>query len=77
MMSKNELAANYIGRKELAQTLGERLRGRPYSEHTLIRWEKDGRGPPPTRVGRDVTYHIASVDTWLRSQEEKPATKSS
>ena len=68
-MTKNDLAANYIGRKQLAQDLGERLRGRPYSEHTLIRWERDGRGPPVTRVGRDVVYQLASVETWLRSQE--------
>jgi hypothetical protein len=48
-MTKTDFAANYIGRKQLAQDLGERLRGRAYSEHTLIRWERDGKGPPAMR----------------------------
>jgi len=68
-MTKTDLAVNYIGRKQLAQDLGERLRGRAYSEHTLIRWERDGKGPPATRIGRDVVYRVGSVETWLRSQE--------
>jgi hypothetical protein len=68
-MATTEIAANYISRKQLAIELGERLRGRPYSEFTLIAWEKDGRGPPATRVGRDVFYAIPSVEKWLRSQE--------
>ena len=68
-MATTEIAANYISRKQLAIELGERLRGRPYSEITLITWEKDGRGPPATRVGRDVVYSIPSVEKWLRAQE--------
>jgi hypothetical protein len=64
-----EIAANYISRKQLAKELGKRLRGRPYSEFTLISWEKDGKGPPVTRIGRDVLYFIPSVEKWLRSQE--------
>jgi hypothetical protein len=64
-----EFAANYISRKQLAKELGERLRGKPYAEITLVLWEKDGRGPPVTRVGRDVVYSIPSVEKWLRSQE--------
>ncbi len=55
-MATHEIAANYIPRKQLAKDLGERLRGRPYSEFTLIAWEKDGKGPPVTRIGRDVLY---------------------
>jgi hypothetical protein len=68
-MASTEAAADYIPRKKLAAELGERLRGRPYSEFTLIAWEKDGRGPPATRVGRDVVYRASSVEAWLRSQE--------
>jgi hypothetical protein len=64
-----EFASNYIPRKQLAKELGERLRGRPYSEFTLIRWEKDGQGPPVTRIGRDVVYCIPSVEKWLLAQE--------
>ena len=63
------IAADYIPRKQLAKELGERLRGRPYSEMTLIRWAQDGKGPPVTKIGRDVVYSITSVDKWIRSQE--------
>jgi predicted DNA-binding transcriptional regulator AlpA len=69
-MSINEITSGYIRRKQLAKELGERLRGRPFSEFTLIRWEKDGHGPPPTRVGRDVVYNMASVERWLKALEE-------
>jgi hypothetical protein len=64
-----EIAANFISRKELAKELGERLRGRAYSEFTLMAWERDGKGPPPTRVGRDVVYAVPSVEKWLLAQE--------
>ena len=63
------IEANYINRKELAKQLGEHLRGRAYSVSTLMLWEKDGRGPPATRIGRDVVYSVASVERWLRDQE--------
>jgi hypothetical protein len=72
-MATLEIAADYIPRKILAAELGKRLRGRPYSEFTLIAWEKDGKGPPVTRIGRDVVYRAASVEKWLVSQEQKPA----
>jgi hypothetical protein len=74
-----EIAANYISRKQLAKELGERLRGRPYAEITLITWEKDGKGPPVTRIGRDVVYSVPSVEKWLLAQERaaKATTDSS
>jgi hypothetical protein len=72
-MGVTEFATGYIGRKALAKELGERLRGKPYAELTLIHWERDGRGPPATRVGRDVVYSISSVEKWLRSQEKAAA----
>ena len=68
-MAVPEISANYISRKELAKQLGERMRGRPYAEVTLRFWERDGVGPPVTRVGRDVVYSIASVERWLKAQE--------
>ena len=74
-MTTSEIATDYIPRKLLARTLGERLRGRPYSEFTLICWERDGRGPPVTRIGRDVLYRTASVETWLREQERAAKDK--
>jgi hypothetical protein len=72
-MTITDLTANYIPRKQLAKELGERLRGKPYSEFTLIAWERDGKGPPATRVGRDVIYSIPSVEKWLKQQESADA----
>jgi hypothetical protein len=69
-MANTEFATGYIGRKALAKELGERLRGKPFAELTLIHWERDGKGPPATRVGRDVLYRIDSVEAWLRRQEK-------
>jgi hypothetical protein len=71
-MAAPEISANYIPRKQLAKELGERLRGRPYAEVTLRVWERDGCGPPVTRIGRDVLYFLPSVEKWLRSQEQSP-----
>jgi hypothetical protein len=76
MKKLTEIAANYISRKQLAKDLGERLRGQPLSEWTLIAWEQDGKGPPVTRIGRDVYYRLEGVEKWLLSKE-KPVTKSS
>jgi hypothetical protein len=70
MAITTDFASNYISRKVLARELGERLRGRPYSEMTLIAWERNGKGPPVTRVGRDVLYAISSVEKWLKQQEQ-------
>jgi hypothetical protein len=69
-MSATEVASNYIPRKQLAKELGLRMRGKPYREETLIRWEIDGKGPPTTRVGRDVVYRAESVEKWLLSREK-------
>jgi predicted DNA-binding transcriptional regulator AlpA len=51
-----------IPRKRLAEMLGK-------SEVTLIRWERDGKGPPVTRIGRDVVYSVSSIEKWLKAQE--------
>jgi hypothetical protein len=72
-----KIAANYISRKQLAKELGKRLRGRPYSEFTLISWEKDGKGPPVTRIGRDILYSIPSVEKWLQAQERAAKSETS
>ncbi|HEV2159577.1 hypothetical protein [Bradyrhizobium sp.] len=59
----------YNPRPATAAKLGTIVRGRPYTERTLINWELDGKGPPVTRVGRAVTYFWPSVERWLRQQE--------
>jgi len=61
-MATAEILSDYIPRKQLAAELG-------LAEATLIRWEKDGRGPPCTRVGRDPLYYKPSIEKWLRSCE--------
>ena len=72
IMSTDEAPAEYLPRKKAGDYIGARVRGRPYAEITLIQWEKDGKGPPVTRVGRDVLYFIPSIDRWLRDQERAP-----
>jgi predicted DNA-binding transcriptional regulator AlpA len=65
-MAMTELLKDYIPRSKLAAEIG-------YCEKTLIRWERDGQGPPPTRLGRKVLYLKSSVEKWLRSQEQSAA----
>jgi hypothetical protein len=61
------LLTDYVSRSELAKQLGN-------SERTLIRWEEQRKGPPVTRVGRAVLYHVPTVLDWLQSQG-KPMTR--
>ena len=63
----NNLLTDYVSRAELAKQLGN-------SERTLIRWEEKRIGPPVTKVGRAVLYHVPSVLNWLQSQG-KPMTR--
>jgi DNA-binding XRE family transcriptional regulator len=57
---------DYTPRKTLAEVLG-------VTEKTLIRWELDSKGPPVTRIGRQVLYYNPSTEKWLRSQEQSAA----
>jgi hypothetical protein len=59
---QTEILKDYISRDQLAIKIGKSVK-------TLVRWENDGRGPPVTRIGRDVLYSIPSVQKWLRDQE--------
>jgi predicted DNA-binding transcriptional regulator AlpA len=63
---QNEILKDYVSREQLAANIGK-------STKTLIRWELDGRGPPVTRIGRDVLYYLPSIEKWLRSQEKAAA----
>lgn len=64
-----DVQSEYLSRPATAAKLGMLVRGRPYTERTLINWELNGKGPPVTRVSRDVTYYWPSVLKWLRAQE--------
>lgn len=59
---QNDLLKDYIPRDTLAAQLGKTVK-------TLVRWENDGKGPPVTRLGRDVVYRVSSVEKWLQAQE--------
>ncbi|WLB58471.1 hypothetical protein [Bradyrhizobium japonicum] len=69
----SEVLSNYVPRKQAAEKLGNALRGKPYTEKTLIRWELEKYGPPVTRIGREVVYFWPSVEKWLREQEKAAA----
>lgn len=59
---QTELLKDYLTREQLADKIGKSVK-------TLIRWELDGKGPPVTRMGRDVLYSIPSFQKWLQAQE--------
>ena len=61
-MAVTGILSDYMSRKDLAAELGLR-------EETLIRWERDHKGPPATRIGSAVKYHIPAVKAWLKAQE--------
>jgi hypothetical protein len=65
-------SSDYILRSAAAKKIGELIRGKPFNERALIEWERDGKGPPVTRVGRAVTYYWPSVLRWIREQEQPP-----
>ena len=57
------LLADWISRDQLAQELG-------LTSDTLYRWEARRLGPPCTRIGRKTLYRRASVQDWIRAQEQ-------
>jgi len=69
------VAQEFLTRKQMAKHLGERVRGKAYAELTLIEWEKNGYGPPVTRIGREVLYSLAAFETWLKDQQLRPADR--
>lgn len=71
-MAMTEPLKDYTQRKILAEQLG-------ITEKTLIRWELDGRGPPVTRIGRQVLYFKPSSPSSQagRAGTGEPARKAS
>jgi hypothetical protein len=59
---QTNILRDYISQVDLAAQLGKSVK-------TLVRWELDGKGPPVTRIGRDVLYSIPSFEKWLKAQE--------
>jgi hypothetical protein len=61
--SKFGLLDEYIDTEELAREINRH-------PITLIKWRRQGIGPPATYLGRRVLYHVPSAKAWLRSQEK-------
>jgi hypothetical protein len=66
-----DLAAGYLTRQQLAEQLGNRLRGKPYSEAAIRAWEREGTAPPRTKIGNVTVYRIEAVENWLRAKETR------
>jgi len=64
----SHLLAEWISRDDLARELN-------LTADTLGRWEARREGPPCTRMGRRVLYRRASVQDWLRAQEQSHPTR--
>jgi hypothetical protein len=56
------LLADFLPRRDAAAEL-------EVCERTLDRWERLGKGPPITRLGRRVLYRRSSLLAWLRQRE--------
>ena len=55
------LRSRYFTVPELAQELGR-------CTETLARWRKARRGPPYAKIGQEILYPKAGVQTWLEAQ---------
>ena len=63
-----QLLDDWISRDALARELS-------VTPDTLGRWEARREGPPCTRIGRKILYRRASVQDWLRAQEQSRPTR--
>jgi len=43
------------------------------TDRTLLRWHREGKGPPRKYAGRSVYYRIADIEAWLRQSGQQPA----
>jgi excisionase family DNA binding protein len=60
------LLAGYLDRAQLAEELGR-------STRTLLRWVRQGDGPPMVRIGGRILFRREAVARWLRLHEQRPA----
>ncbi len=59
------LLHDFLTEDELAKELA-------VAKKTLHRWNKEGRGPKRTKIGRRVVYRRGSVREWLAGCEGDP-----
>lgn len=58
--------AELLRRVEFADRVGVTVR-------TVERWEREGRGPKPIRIGRrTVRYRVTDIENWLDQLSESP-----
>ena len=62
------ILGEYIEAPELSRDLG-------ISKRTLDRWHRQRMGPPRTVIGRTILYRRTAVQEWLRSREERRASR--
>jgi predicted site-specific integrase-resolvase len=43
---------------------------------TLLRWHRQGKGPPRWHNGHGIRYRISEIGDWLRRNPQRRATKS-
>ena len=55
----------YTPEREKAEQLGVALR-------TLRKWRQLGKGPPYTKLGKQVHYRDEAQTAWLKSREVQP-----
>jgi hypothetical protein len=70
-----ETPGEYVPQRQLPERLGKRLGQKPVTVQTLWNWERDGKGPPVTRIGRNVFYYWPSVEKWMRDLEQQPRNR--
>lgn len=59
MQASDNLIGNYKTQDQLAEEFG-------ISKGTLLRWHRQGIGPPKTKLGpRRVVYRVEDVRRWL------------
>jgi predicted DNA-binding transcriptional regulator AlpA len=51
----------FLTREDVAAALG-------YSVKTLKRWELNGLGPQPIKVGKLTAYRMEDVEKWVRER---------
>lgn len=70
-MALIEAEGDYINEKQLAKQLGEKLRGKPFNERTLMEWRKKKIGPPAKQLGESTwVYYIPYVEAWLQKNDK-------
>jgi hypothetical protein len=58
-----DLEDGWVDRATAAQMLGKTVR-------TLLRWHRQGKGPPRRHNGNGIRYRISEIEDWLRPPDD-------